>query len=531
MTNGPRATAHPTAVLATGSYLPEQIVHNDEVASTTGVTDEWIVRKTGIHERRRAAPHEATSDLAAHAGRRALEQAGIHPHDLAYIVVATSTPDQPQPATAAVVQHLLGAVNAAAFDVNSVCSGFVCGLTVTERLLGAEPGDAHGLVIGADIYSRILDHTDRRTAILFGDGAGAAVLGPSPSGHGMLGTSLLTRGDQHELIGVPAGGSRRPASARTLAEGAHHFRMDGRGVRAFVQENLPAAVADLLTRTGLPAGAVDHFVPHQANAVMIGEVWPALGLDNAALHLELARYGNTGAASIAVTLDEIHRRGLLAEDDVVLLSGFGGGMSVGSTLLSWAPTAHPGPPPPPAPPPPRGPPPPPPPPPPRRGGARLRSRRRGGRHDRRQIASSSGGSDPRDLSRRRSLQPIVEADRSAAEDLRRFGVHRAGFADLSPRADTGAPCRIHRPASEDPAGGTDHRGAGLRRRTVHASHVALGIPPRIPDGPSIPVRRSGTRTAPPRPRPHGREHPHHGPDGRRAAVRPGHPLPGGDTTR
>lgn len=116
--------------------------------------------------------------------------------------------------------------------------------------------------------------------------------------------------------------------------------MDGRGVRAFVQENLPAAVADLLTRTGLPAGAVDHFVPHQANAVMIGEVWPALGLDNAALHLELARYGNTGAASIAVTLDEIHRRGLLAEDDVVLLSGFGGGMSVGSTLLSWAPTAH-----------------------------------------------------------------------------------------------------------------------------------------------------------------------------------------------
>ncbi|MER6251835.1 ketoacyl-ACP synthase III [Streptomyces sp. NPDC001584] len=340
MTNRPRATENPIAVLATGSYLPEQVIGNDEVASATGVTDEWIVRKTGIRERRRAAPYEATSDLAAHAGRRALEQAGIRPHDLSYIVVATSTPDQPQPATAAVVQHLLGAVNAAAFDVNSVCSGFVCGLTVTERLLRAEPGDVHGLVIGADIYSRILDHTDRKTAILFGDGAGAAVLGPSPSGHGLLGTSLLTRGDQHELIGVPAGGSRRPASARTLQEGAHHFRMDGRGVRAFVQENLPGAVAELLARTGLPAGSVDHFVPHQANAVMIGEVWPALGLDNAALHLELARYGNTGSASIAITLDEIHRRGLLAEDDVVLLTGFGGGMSVGSTVLSWAPTAH-----------------------------------------------------------------------------------------------------------------------------------------------------------------------------------------------
>ncbi len=340
MTNSPRETGNPIAVLATGSYLPERVVGNDEVASAAGVTGEWIVRKTGIRERRRAAPYEATSDLAAHAGRRALEQAGIHPRDLSYIVVATSTPDQPQPATAAIVQHRLGATNAAAFDVNAVCSGFVYGLTVTERLLRTEPGDAYGLVIGADIYSRILDHTDRKTAILFGDGAGAAVLGPSPSGQGVLGTSLLTRGDQHELIGVPAGGSRRPASARTLEEGGHYFRMDGRGVRAFVQDNLPGAVAGLLARTGLPAGSVDHFVPHQANAVMIGEVWPTLGLDNAALHLELARYGNTGSASIAITLDEIHRRGLLAENEVVLLSGFGGGMSVGSTVLTWAPTVH-----------------------------------------------------------------------------------------------------------------------------------------------------------------------------------------------
>ncbi|WP_330301412.1 3-oxoacyl-ACP synthase III family protein [Streptomyces sp. NBC_00503] len=331
--------ASPVAVLATGSYLPERIIGNEEVARLAGVTDEWIVRKTGIRERRRAAPHEATSDLAAHAGRRALEQAGIRPRDLSYIVVATSTPDQPQPATAAIVQHLLGAVNAAAFDVNSVCSGFVYALTVTERLLRAEPGDAYGLVIGADVYSRILDHTDRKTAILFGDGAGAAVLGPSAAGHGVLGTSLLTRGDQHGMIGVPAGGSRLPASARTLEEGGHHFRMDGRGVRSFVQENLPGAIAELLARAGLPGRSVDHFVPHQANAVMIGEVWPELGLDNAVLHLEISRYGNTGSASIAVTLDEIHRKGLLAEDDVVLLSGFGGGMSVGSSLLSWAPTA------------------------------------------------------------------------------------------------------------------------------------------------------------------------------------------------
>jgi 3-oxoacyl-[acyl-carrier-protein] synthase-3 len=198
----------------------------------------------------------------------------------------------------------------------------------------------YALVIGADVYSRILDEGDRKTAILFGDGAGAVVLGPVPAGTGSLVTSLTTRADQHRLISVPAGGSRRPASAETLAEGAHWFTMDGRGVRGFVHDNLPGAIHELLAKAGVPGRAVRHFVPHQANGVMLAEVWPALGLDAARMHLALALHGNTGAASVPITLDLAHRRGLFTEGDLTVLSAFGGGMSVGSALLRWAPTRH-----------------------------------------------------------------------------------------------------------------------------------------------------------------------------------------------
>ncbi|MFJ8650543.1 3-oxoacyl-ACP synthase III family protein [Streptomyces sp. NPDC093546] len=324
-------------IVSTGSYVPSTVVTNEEIAGNAGVTAEWIVRKTGIHERRRAAGHEATSDLAAHAARNALAQAGLRPEQLSYIVLATSTPDHPQPATASIVQGAIGATNAAAFDVNAVCSGFVYALTVAERLLAG--GDGYGLVVGVDIYSRILDYTDRKTCILFGDGAGAVVLGPAGRDRGILETGLITHGDQHRLISVPAGGSRIPPSTESVRAGQHFFRMDGRGVRGFVHENLPGALHQLLDKAGVPAAEVQHFIPHQANGVMLHEVWPELGLDRAALHLALRRYGNTGSGSVPITLDLVHRQGLLAEGDVVLLAGFGGGMNVGSALLRWGATA------------------------------------------------------------------------------------------------------------------------------------------------------------------------------------------------
>jgi acetoacetyl-CoA synthase len=331
---------NPIGILATGSFLPHQVVANDEIGRGAGVTDEWIARKTGIRERRRAADHQATSDLATAAAIRALEQAGVSAARLAYVVVATSTPDQPQPATASLVQHRIGAFNAAAFDVNAVCSGFVYAMSVAERMLAAEREGRYALVIGADIYSRILDYSDRRTAILFGDGAGAAVLGPAPAGQGILSTRLVSRGDQHQLIRVAAGGSRMPATAHTLADGSHFFRMDGRGVRGFVQDNLPAMIRDLLDEAGVRPEEVRHFIPHQANAVMLAEVWPRLGLTGARQHLTVERYGNTGSASVPVTLDAAHRAGELAEGDMVLLAAFGGGMAIGASLTRWTSTRH-----------------------------------------------------------------------------------------------------------------------------------------------------------------------------------------------
>jgi 3-oxoacyl-[acyl-carrier-protein] synthase-3 len=327
-------------ILATGSYLPSMVLTNEEIARGAGVSDEWIVRKTGIRERRRADDRDATSDLAARAAQAALEQAGVGPQDIAYIVLATSTPDHPQPATASIVQHLIGADNAAAFDINAVCSGFVYATTVAERLLRGGGDGRYALVIGADIYSRILDYSDRKTAILFGDGAGAVLLGAVPEGRGIQETSLLTRGDQYRLISVPAGGSRMPITEATLETGAQYFRMDGRGVRSFVQENLPKALDELLQRAGVRHEDVGHFVPHQANGVMLGEVWPALGLPQAKMHLTLSSYGNTGSASVPVTLDIAHRRGEFADGDTVLMAGFGGGMTVGAVLARWAPTAY-----------------------------------------------------------------------------------------------------------------------------------------------------------------------------------------------
>ncbi|WP_263164121.1 3-oxoacyl-ACP synthase III family protein [Streptomyces sp. SCSIO ZS0520] len=324
-------------ILGTGSYLPADRVSNAVVAERAGVTEEWIARKTGIRERRYAADSEATSDLAVEAARAALDSAGLDAAQLSWILLATSTPDSPQPATACLVQDRIGAVNAASFDLNSVCSGFVFGLVTAARLLAAPgpDGPGYGLVIGADTYSRIIDREDRRTAILFGDGAGAAVLGPVRSGHGLIGSQLSTVGGTEDLIRVEAGGSRLPASEKTVAEGLHHFRMNGRGVSEFVAAELPPAVREVIASGGLRNSDIDHFIPHQANGVMLAKLLPELGLDQARTHLTVERHGNTSAASIAITLDEAHRSGAFGDGDVLLLTGFGGGMSLGSALVRW----------------------------------------------------------------------------------------------------------------------------------------------------------------------------------------------------
>ncbi|MBW6432270.1 ketoacyl-ACP synthase III [Actinoplanes hulinensis] len=322
-------------ILGTGSYLPTRVVTNvDLLALVPDADPEWVSRKTMIEARRFAAPGEAASDLAANAARAALERAGVTAAEIDYIVLSTSTGDSPQPPTSNLVQDAIGASRAACMDVNAVCAGFVFALGVANGLIATNP-DALVLVIASDIYSRILDFGDRRTAVLFGDGAGAAVVGRVSDGHGIVDLDLASRGDANGLIYVKGGGSRLPASPQTVADGDHYFRMNGRGVRDFVATAVPPALDALLRRNELKAEDVDHFVPHQANGMMLQELVESAGFQNAHTHLTLPWYGNVGSASLPVTLDDAARNGSLRDGEVVLLAGFGGGMSMGACLLRW----------------------------------------------------------------------------------------------------------------------------------------------------------------------------------------------------
>jgi acetoacetyl-CoA synthase len=322
--------------LGTGSYIPERVVTNDEIAARVpDAPAEWILRKTAISTRRYAAPEEATSDLAAKAALRALERSGLSVDRVDYLIVSTSTGDFPQPPTACLVQNLIAAYGAACFDVNAVCAGFVYGVEMARLLVAARPG-AHALVVAADVYSRILDFDDRRTAVLLGDGAGAAVIGRMPEPYGIVATDLTSYGYAHDLIKVVAGGSRVPTTAETVAGGGHFFTMQGRKVRDFVMDQLPAVLDKLLAGAGLSVADVDCFVSHQANGVLLRELVARCGLQDAYTHVVVERYGNVGSASVPLALDDAVRSGKVGDGDLVLLAGFGGGMSVGICLLRWA---------------------------------------------------------------------------------------------------------------------------------------------------------------------------------------------------
>ncbi|MET8981207.1 ketoacyl-ACP synthase III [Streptomyces sp. NPDC004539] len=323
-------------ILGTGSYLPKEEITNEEIARRVpNITAEWIGRRTLIQGRRYAAPHEATSDLAHNAGSAALKAAGLTADRVDYLIVATSTGDAPLPPTSSLVQNTLGADRAACFDINIACAGFVFALDIARGLVAQRPG-SHALVIGADLYSRFLDYEDRGTAVLLGDAAGAAVIGEVADGYGILGTELVGRGDAHELIWIEGGGSRTPASRATVDGGGHYLRMKGRGVADFVMANVPPLVGQILERAGAGHADVDHFVPHQANGVLLGELVERCGLTASRTHTPLVTYGNMGAASVAVALDEAVRDGLVQRGELLLLAGFGAGMAAGLCLLRWS---------------------------------------------------------------------------------------------------------------------------------------------------------------------------------------------------
>jgi 3-oxoacyl-[acyl-carrier-protein] synthase-3 len=311
-------------------------VSNEEIADTLDVDGNWIEQRTGIHERRFAHDGEATSDLAHHAARAALRMAGKSAAQVDCVIVATSTPDEPIPGVACRVQARLGATHAAAFDIDAVCSGFLYALEVGASLLAADRRRNTVLVIGADTYSRILDRSDKRTYPLFGDGAGAVVLGRVPAGEGLIDSELRSDGRLAHYVRVPAGGSRSPISVEQVNNGNHYFTMNGRLVRELVETIFPKMVDDTLAHSGLSVGDIDHLICHQANVRLVEACAAKAGFTEDQVVITGRRFANTAAASIPVAIDQANRQGRLHGGDTVLLLTFGGGMSWGRALLRWS---------------------------------------------------------------------------------------------------------------------------------------------------------------------------------------------------
>jgi 3-oxoacyl-[acyl-carrier-protein] synthase III len=321
-------------ILGTGSYLPSRILSNKDLEKMVDTNDEWIVERTGIRERRIIDDSDNCSDLAYRAALKALESSGTSPDELDLIIVATISPDYIFPATACIVQDKLGAKKAAAFDLEAACSGFVYALTVAEKFI-ISGAYKRVLVIGSEALSRIIDYTDRSTCILFGDGAGAVVLGPSSDGSGILSSDLGSDGSGGSALNIPAGGTRRVASHKTVDERLHYMRMDGKEVFKFAVRVIGKSTGAALEKAGLQYSDISYLIPHQANTRIIDAAAKRLDMSHDRVHSNIDRYANTSAASIPIALDEAVRDGKIKSGDNVVLVGFGGGLTWASSVIRW----------------------------------------------------------------------------------------------------------------------------------------------------------------------------------------------------
>ncbi len=318
-----------------GSYVPERVLSNADLERIVDTSDEWIRTRTGISERRVAAPHETTATLGAIAAKRAVATAGLAPDDIDIIIVATLTPDYPMPSTAALVKEAIGNTTAAAFDIAAACSGFVFAYATADSYVRSGLA-RHVLVIGAELLTQFLDFEDRGTCILFGDGAGAVVLSASDEeGGGMAGVELTTDPDGAYMIWLPSGGSRSPSSAETARRGEHFIRMEGRETYRYATRTLAATALAAIEKAGWTADEVDLFIPHQANVRIIEAVAKGLGLPMERMFVNIHKYGNTSAASVGIALDEAVREGRVKPGDKLVFVAFGAGFTSGAVALSW----------------------------------------------------------------------------------------------------------------------------------------------------------------------------------------------------
>lgn len=324
----------PVGIIGTGKYVPEKILTNADLEKIVDTNDEWIVSRTGIRERHIAAPHEATSDLCYEAALKALESAGMKAEELDLIIIATVTPDTSVPATACILQDRLGAKRAAAFDLSAACSGFVYGLATATGLIQNGTYN-NALVIGSDTLSRITDYTDRNTCVLFGDAAGAAIVGEVPEGRGFQSFDLGSEGAGGNLLKVEAGGSRLPSSHESVDAKQHFINMNGTEVFKFAVRVMGTATERVLAKAGIGKEDIDLFVPHQANIRIIQSAMQRLDLPPEKVVINVDKYANTSAASIPLALVEAAENGRMKEGDTVLMVGFGGGLTWGASVLIW----------------------------------------------------------------------------------------------------------------------------------------------------------------------------------------------------
>ena len=334
MTPRPDAVRGAT-ITGTGRYLPDGVLTNADLERMVDTSDAWIVERTGIRERRIAAPEQASSDLALIASRRALASAGISAEEVDQIVVATTTPDRILPSCACTLQRALGATHAAAFDMFAACTGFVFGVAMGRSMIGSGMADTV-LVVGVETLSRITDYTDRNTCVLFGDGAGAVILRPCPAGEGVLAIDIRSDGALGGVLEIPAGISRNPASAATIAAREHYIRMQGKKLFPFAVRAMEESTRRCMELAGIGPDQVEVVIPHQANLRIIDAVRERLGLPPEKVPINIDRYGNTSSASIPITLDELARSGRLKPGDHVAFCAFGGGATWGASVVRWS---------------------------------------------------------------------------------------------------------------------------------------------------------------------------------------------------
>lgn len=321
-------------IMGLGSYAPEGVLTNFDLEKIVDTSDEWIRERTGIERRHKAEDHIATSDTASEAGRRAMEDAGVGPDDIDVVMVGTATPDMFFPSTGCIVQKNLGTKRAAAFDISAACSGFLYGLTIAQGFV--ESGTYERcLVIGAETLTRILDWEDRATCVLFGDGAGAAVVGRVGDGKGIISTYIGSDGGLGDLLKQPAGGTRMPATEETVRARMHHVHMQGNTLFKNAVRAMGDAALKTLEDGGYDGDELDLLIPHQANLRIIDATARRIRVPMEKVFVDLQEYGNTSAASIPIALDDARRQGILKEGMLVNLVAFGAGLTWGSVLMRW----------------------------------------------------------------------------------------------------------------------------------------------------------------------------------------------------